>query len=360
MPRFILGLLVVFEIGIIGIIGIIPPLAEAGPQSTTYELKEYTFGAGGTSQAGADSSTYTLFGTAGELEYDKLTSSTYALGGGLIFTLKANVPPAPSFTNPSQNYDRLKFIIDNGGNPSDATFAIAISTDNFAADTRYIQNDNTIGATLGSEDWQTYANWGGASGEYVTGLAAGTTYYIKVKAEQGNFTESEYGSVANAATSLPSLTFGIDSATLNFTSLNPGNSYTDSSKSTILTTSTNAYNGYIVYGRVTQALTFSTFNIANYASPNSAPSTWSGTGFGYTTDDASLTGGAGNRFTNGGPKYAGFTTSAPGDPVADHAGPVLTAISSENFTISYRVTADQETEAGVYTTTVLYVVVPEY
>ena len=111
---------------------------------------------------------------------------------------------------------------------------------------------------------------------------------------------------------------------------------------------------------MTQALTFGSNNIANYASPNSAPTTWSGTGFGYSTDDNSLTGGTGDRFTNGGPKFAGFTTSAPGDPVADHSGPVLTEISNENFNISYRVSADQNTSAGTYTTTVIYVVVPEY
>ena len=332
--------------------------ALAGPQSTTYELIEYGFGAGGLS--GADSTSFSLFGTVGEVDMGKLTSDTYGLGSGLVFTVKADVPPAPSLTNPSQNYERLKFIVNEGGNPSDATYAIAISTDNFVADTRFIQSDNTIGSVLGSEDWQTYSNWGSASGEYVSGLSPNTTYYIKVKAEQGNFTESEYSAVANATTSNPSLTFGIDSATLAFNNLNSGNSYTDSSKSTVLTTSTNAYNGYIIYGRVTQALTFGSNNIANYASPNSAPTTWSGTGFGYSTDDNSLTGGTGDRFTNGGPKFAGFTTSAPGDPVADHSGPVLTEISNENFNISYRVSADQNTSAGTYTTTVIYVVVPEY
>lgn len=334
--------------------------AIAGPQSTTYEIKDYTFGAGGTGESGVTGATnYTIFGTAGELDTGKLNgASLYSIGGGLTYTLKANVPAAPTFTNPSQNYDRLKFIIDDGGNASDATFAIAISTDNFASDTRYVQNDDTVGTSLGAEDWQSYTNWGGATGEYVTGLLPNTTYYIKVKAVQGNFTESEYSLATSATTSNPSLTFGIDSATLTFSHLNPGNSYTDSSKSTVLTTSTNAYNGYIIYGRVTQALTLGSNNIANYASPNSAPSTWSGTGFGYNTDDTSLTGGTANRFSGG--KYAGFTTSAPGDPIADHTGPVLTTVSNENFTVSYRVTAASDTAAGTYGTTVLYVIVPEY
>lgn len=337
---------------------ILPTIALAGPQSTTYEIKDYTFGGGGTSEAGADSTNYTLFGTAGEIDNGALDSTSYTLGGGLTYTLKADVPAAPTFTNPSQNYDRLKFIIDEGGNPSDATYAIAISTDNFSSDTRYIQNDNTIGASLGSEDWQSYANWGGATGEYVTGLLQNTTYYIKVKAERGNFTESQYSATSSVTTSTPSLTFGLDAASLTFNNLDSGNSYTDSSKTTVLTTSTNAYNGYIVYGRATQALTFGSNNIAHYGSPNSAPTTWSGTGFGYTTSDTDLSGGTANRFS--GSKYAGFTNSAPGDPVADHTGPVLTAISGEQFTLSYRVTTDSTKPAGTYTSTIIYVVVPEY
>lgn len=329
----------------------------AGPQSTTYELKEWGFGAGGTQ--GNTSPSYSMFGTVGEIDMGKSTSPSYGLNAGLVFTFQASVPPAPGFTNPGSNYDRLKFVLNNGSNPQDTTFAIAISDDDFAT-TRYIQSDNTIGTSLGSEDWQSYTDWGGATGEYVTGLARSTTYKIKVKAQQGIYTETPWGPVASASTVDPSLTFGIDSSTLTFNNLNSGNSYTDSSKSTVLTTSTNAYYGYIIYGRVTQPLTFSGSTIPHFGATNASPTTWTGTGFGYTTNDSSLAGGTADRFTNGGPNYAGFPASSPGDPVADHASPVLTAISNEQFTVSYRVTASATTNAGNYQTTVLYVVVPTY
>jgi hypothetical protein len=46
--------------------------------------------------------------------------------------------------------------------------------------------------------------------------------------------------------------------------------------------------------------------------------------------------------------------------VADHAGPILTAISSEIFNINYRVTVSSTQKAATYTTTVLYIVVPSY
>lgn len=329
------------------------PFVTFAQSSTNYQLQSYSIGGGGDTDL--SSAHYKAAVIAGEDGGDQLSSTNYKANTGLIFTLMAHVPPAPSFTNPGSNYDRLKFIIDTGGNASDAEFVIAISEDNFSSDTRYIQSDNTIGS---SQVWQTYTNWGDATGEYVTGLKNNTTYYIKVKTRQGNYSESYYGPTASAATTDPSLSFGIDSATITFDRLNGGNSYTDSSKSTVLTTSTNAYNGYIVYARETAALTSPVGTIPDYTSPNSAPTTWSGTGFGYTTDDTNLSGGTASRFS--GDKYAGFTTSSPGDPVADHSGPVLSPISNETFTISYRVTADSLTKAGTYTTTILYIVAPEY
>lgn len=333
--------------------------AYAGPTSTNYELKDYTFGGGGTAKS--DSTNFSIFGVAGEVESGQPGSTNFKAGAGLIFTMQADVPGAPTFTNPATNYDRLKIVINTGGNPSDAQFAVAISSDNFATDTRYVKSDNTVGATLASADWRTYTSWGGATGIFVRTLAANTTYTVKVKARRGNFTETGYGPTAQATTSNPSLTFGISSSTLTFNNLNSGNSYTDSTKTTVLTTSTNAYNGYTVYGRNTGLLTFGSNTIPAFASPNSAPTLWSGTGFGYTTDDNSLAGGTADRFTTGGPKYAGFTTSAPGDPVADHTAPVEDpTVTNEPFTVTYQVTGDASTKAGDYTNTVVYVVVPVY
>lgn len=326
--------------------------------TTNYEFKEYGFDSGATESA--STTNYSFLGSAGQTSQGSLEFTNYKLGAGLTYVIKANVPPAPTFTNPGNTYDRLKFVIDTGGNPSDTTFAIAISSDNFTT-TSYIQDDGTVGSTLGSEDWQTYTVWGGASGMFVTGLAQETTYKIKVKARQGNFTESEFGpETAGVATAIPSLTVGLDASTLTFSNLNASNSYTDNAKSTTITTSTNAYNGYLVNARTTQPLTYGSSTIPHYASPNSAPTSWSGYGFGYTTSDTSLTGGTANRFTSGGAKYAGFTDATSGDPVADHPGPVESAISSEQFTISYRVTTEASQKAGSYTTTVLYIVTPEY
>lgn len=339
-------------------LSIASPVIAAQPSSTNFGLQEYTFGAGGTKES--SSTNFKLHGVAGEVESGKSSSTNFKLGQGLTYQMKSNVPNSPTFTNPASNYDRLHFVINPTNNPADTTFALQISTDSsFATNLFYVKSDNTIGSTLTINDFKTYTNWGGATGTYVTGLSQGTTYYIRAKARQSSYTESEFGPSASASTISSTLTFSLDSSSIVFSNLNSGNSYTDSAKSTVLTTTTNAYNGYVVYSSEDQALTAGTFNIANYASPNSAPTTWSGTGFGYTTSDTSLTGGTANRFV--GSKYAGFTSSAPGDPVADHAGPVQNpSIVNEQFTINYRVTGDSATAAGTYRNTIIYTITPSY
>lgn len=178
----------------------------AFPASTTYGLKSYSFGAGGGT---AESSTYKGEYSTGEVAGAPAEGSTYNAWPGMVFTQFANVPPAPTFTNPSNYYNKLQIVVQTGGNPTDTTYAIAISTDNFTT-TNYVQSDNTIGATLGAEDWQTYANWGGGTGEFIVGLDPDTTYYVKVKSEQGLYTEGPWGPVASVATSGLTLSFDID------------------------------------------------------------------------------------------------------------------------------------------------------
>lgn len=185
-----------------------PTLIWAGPTSSNYELKQYGFGSGG-----ADNSTstnYAIHATTGEADTGKLSSTNFKTGAGLSYTLQAEGPPAPTFTNPASYYNKLKLVINQGGNKSDAKFAVAISTDNFVADTKYVQSDMTVGSVLGSEDWMTYAAWGSTTGSIIIGLANNTTYYVKVAAKKGAFTQTGYGPVASAATVNPSLTFDID------------------------------------------------------------------------------------------------------------------------------------------------------
>jgi len=327
-------------------------------QGTTYQLKNYGFGNGGTN--GVTGSTYGINGLAGE-QTGSQSGTTYKLTSGLIVTEVASAPASPIFTNPGTNYDRLKFVLIQGDFSSDTTFALEISTDNFVTDIRYVKSDGTVGNSLATADYKTYANWGSASGTWITGLINNTTYYLRAKARHGQYTDSAWGPASNVATSVASLVFNLSSSSITFNNLTAANSYTDSSQSTTFTTSTNAYDGYVIYAKENQPLTSADSTIANYSSPNSSPTIWSGTGFGYTTNDTTLYGsGGGNRFNNG-TLYAGFQTSGPGDPVASNLGPITsTPITNEHYTVSYRVTANSLTPAETYSNVIVYTIVPQY
>ena len=170
-------------------------------------------------------------GISGETSGTQLTGTAFNGGSGLITTQLANVPLAPTITNPSNFYNKLKLVIDNGANASDSKFAIAVSSDNFVT-TQYVQTDMTIGPALLAANYQTYALWGSATGVTIVGLQPNTTYKFKVRANHGKFTESSYSAIGTGATVNPSLTFDLDiSATdsktappylLTFSDLSPG------------------------------------------------------------------------------------------------------------------------------------------
>jgi hypothetical protein len=129
-------------------------LFAAMPAGTTYKLQSYGVGSGGT--ANSVSSSYAMEGISGETGGTQLSGTTYKAGTGMIATQLANVPAAPTFTNPLNYYNKLRLALDTGNNPSDTKFAIAISTDNFTT-TQYVKSDNTVGLSLTIGDYQTYS-----------------------------------------------------------------------------------------------------------------------------------------------------------------------------------------------------------
>jgi hypothetical protein len=66
-------------------------------------------------------------------------------------------------------------------------------------------------------------------------------------------------------------------------------------------------------------------------------------------------------FLNHRPCFAPFSSTAPGDIVADHTATVSgSPISSEQFTITYKVATPATQAGGKYTTTIVYTIVPQY
>jgi hypothetical protein len=213
------------------------------PTSTTYQLNSYGVGSGG---GVTSSGTYSIEGTAGETSTTTQSSGTYSLTSGMVSVQQVATPAAPTLVNSSNWYNKLHLTLANGGYPSDTTFAIAISTDGFSTITNYVQNDNSVGTALGTEDYQTYTTWGAGSGFDIIGLNPSTTYTVKVKAFQGNFTESGYSATDSEATVGPQLTFSLSTNSLGLNNLLPG-SVISASQTIDVTFATNADSGGNVY-----------------------------------------------------------------------------------------------------------------
>lgn len=183
------------------------------PATSNYKLNSYGFGSGGTA---GSTTTYSLEGTAGELSGQASSTANNTANPGFIQTQQANVPQLASLDNNSgQYYNKLHFVIDNQGNPTDATFLIAVTspTDSHCTAICYVQTDGTLSTTLSTAEYQTYAAWGGSGGSVMIGLLPSTTYNVKLRATQGQFTESAYGPVTSQATAAPSLTFSLATST---------------------------------------------------------------------------------------------------------------------------------------------------
>ncbi|HEX9679331.1 MAG TPA: hypothetical protein VGA08_01810 [Candidatus Saccharimonadales bacterium] len=142
-----------------------------------------------------------------------------------------------------------------------------------------------------------------------------------------------------------------------------GNSVTSSANGVSahrLDVTTNASGGYVVYTRHTGNLAnVASDTITNHTGTNAAPTAFPAAGtesWGYTTEDSTLTGGTGDRFTStGGNKWAGFTTS--NQPVMDNTA---ASAGTDQTNVGHQVGVASTTEAGTYTTTIVYTIVATY
>lgn len=215
------------------------------PGTANYRLNGYGFGSGGT--ANSTTSNYAIEGVSGELSGQTPGTANYSAKPGFIETTQANVPKIAAFDNGSGvYYNKLHFVIDEEDNPADALYALSISTDNFSSNINYVKNDLTVTGTLSLTDYQTYTTWGGASGANIIGLLPNTTYYLRVKATQGIYTESGYGPIVSAITANPSLSFSVTTSPLNLGSLVAG-SVVNSPSTIDITFATNALSGGDVF-----------------------------------------------------------------------------------------------------------------
>lgn len=111
-------------------------------------------------------------------------------------------------------YNRARFEIDTKTNPNDTLYSIMISQDNFVSDIRYIDASSFWPESYSNHnisDFMTKQNWETETFN-IQGLSANTTYYIKIVALKGDFTETDAGPSSNATTASGFVFFDIDIA----------------------------------------------------------------------------------------------------------------------------------------------------
>jgi hypothetical protein len=217
-------------------------------KNSTYELNSYSIGAG--SGTNMSNSTYSGQASLGE------TAQSKALGGsntdetGGIQTEQLAVPQAPTLSNGSGTYyNKLGIALNNSMGtstyPTDVTFAIEIATTSSFTSPNYVQTGGVLGA---SPFYQSYASWGGASGSYIVNLNPSTTYYVKVAAMQGKYTNTAFGPSTSLATVAPSITFTVSPNSVALGSLLAGSVVTSSNVSFGLTTNAGSGGNVFVSG----------------------------------------------------------------------------------------------------------------
>ena len=204
--------------------------------STNYKIVGATTEGGGT----ATSSNYNvLLGTQSISSNPQIYSTSYRADSGPQAPFTPAVPTASCFettTSGSSNcvsgpqeltnggmiaicggdgcYNRARFEIDSKGNPSDTLYAVMISKDNFASDIQYIDSSSFTPEGLSTHnigDFMTKNDWESQTFN-IQGLSSNTTYYIKIFALKGDFTQTDAGPVSSATTAQGSVYFDIDIA----------------------------------------------------------------------------------------------------------------------------------------------------
>jgi hypothetical protein len=226
-----------------------------------------------------------------------------------------------------------------------------------------LQYEYSIGTTVGATNIVNWTNIGVSVGVTNSSLTLQTSqmYYFNIRVTDNAGNTAVFSSPGQRVP--PSISFSLSSSSVTFARLNSGNSFS-ASQTTLITTSTDAFNGYevrlfktdLLRSPIYPANTIPDFSAGSYASPAS----WGAGiyGFGYTSNDTTIQGV--NKFA-GATLYAPFSSTPPGDIVADHTATVSgTPIVGEQFQITYKVQTPSTQLAGPYTTTLVYTVIPKY
>ena len=228
----------------------------------------------------------------------------------------------------------------------------------------------SIGTSPGAADTKFWASVGTSTAATANTLVLHTsqTYYFNVRATDvaGNQMTTPASSDGQAV--LPTFTVTVGGTSVELGNFSSDNSFTGTTTVTV-TVSTNAYNGFVVKMFASDSLRsvenlfviIPDFSAGTYSSP----AVWSGTGWGFNTDDCDINGGAFWTGANcsGEAKYAPVTQVGPGDVVADHTNQItgLTGpVSNKDFIMRLRAATTSTQEHATYRTNLVFAVVPQF
>lgn len=322
-----------------------PALADM--ESTHYRIEGEKIGPGGQAE---DSPNYSILSVIGETLTGVAEGISHKVRGGSNPVIEANTPRAPTLSNPAGYYNKLRFIVDPSGNPTDCEFSLAITDDDWAT-IKYIQADNTVGEPI---IWKTYSSWGGAIGELVTGLLPDTAHKVKSKARCGKYTESPWGPESSAATISTYIIADIAGTTVSFDELSFENIST-ALPPTLLTVSTNAESGYVIRvrgkGNGAEAGLYS--QSANTVIASLTTTLTPGVE-GYGIQASSAAASIANPYDGSGTDVGGLSRNL--QDLGRNSGPVL----SEIITVIAKATVAKETAVADYTDTLTFIITTTY
>ena len=125
-------------------------------------------------------------------------------------------------------YNKARFELTPNGNPSDTLYAVALSTDNFTNDIKYIDGATFLPESATNHninDFRTETYWE-TEVFNIQGLMASTLYYVRISALSGDFTQSDYSTAASTTTGAGNIFFDIDIAPTSGTTTETSSPYT--------------------------------------------------------------------------------------------------------------------------------------
>ncbi len=170
-------------------------LQSTGQLGASPAYQSYSAWGGSTGQAVMNLSVDTQYQFLVEAKNGDGVTTTLSTGSSAVYTLAAT-PGTPAASIVSASTTALTVVLDASTNPAAATYAVCRTTDgSTCVANTYIQTNGALGS---SPFYDTYTNWGGASGTTTINLSSNTSYKFLAEARNGDNVSTTLSSASTA------------------------------------------------------------------------------------------------------------------------------------------------------------------